>query len=270
MMDELITRFAYTAARYLVSDEANRMVVNTKNENDRDVVTKLDLVLNNELKLATLKYAPNVVFLSEEEKYKQEYLCFERLTVIVDPLDGSQNYSLGFSIYSVLIAIVEKREILAAAVVTPFNHQMIIWSREKGLWSNGLLPSTYLPSPSYLAYSPVKTSLDSDIFLKLIQNIDLHSTGLYRWGSASNGLLEVLNGRLQTFIGYEIRLWDCVAFIPILLERKIKVAYVIDGLIITLVTSRSAIQFDSLVQLFREGGNMVKEVSDCVLVLTND
>jgi myo-inositol-1(or 4)-monophosphatase len=270
MMDELITLFAYTAARYMVSDEADKMVVNTKNENDRDVVTKLELVLNNELKLATLKYGPNIVFLSEEEKYKQEHLCFEKLTVIINPLDGSQNYSLGLPFCSVLIAIVEKREILASAVVTSFNHQMIIWSREKGLWSNGLPSGTYLPSPSYLAYAPTKTSLNSDIFLKLIQNIDLHSTGLYQWGSASNGLLEVLNGRLQTFIGYEIHLRDCVAFIPILLERKIRVAYVIDGLVITLFTSRSAIQFESLVQLFREDGHIIKEVRDCILEFMYD
>jgi fructose-1,6-bisphosphatase/inositol monophosphatase family enzyme len=48
--------------------------------------------------------------------------------------------------------------------------------------------------------------------------VDRRSSGLYRYGSACIGLYNLIGGRHAAFIGHGIRIWDALAYFP-LLER---------------------------------------------------
>ena len=39
------------------------------------------------------------------------------------------------------------------------------------------------------------------------------------------GLLELLKGKLQTFVGFNVRIWDVIAFLPVLYLAKCHISY---------------------------------------------
>ena len=249
-MENTITKIAFVAAKCLEPNSLAKDVIQTKNNNSRDVVTELDYLLNNSIKRVINDDFPEALVISEEDEINKNLNYFKNLTFIIDPLDGSQNFSLGFPFYSSLVAAIKNNKIIASMVVTNINKQLFIWDKTSGLKSNIGYENIEKPMPSYFAYSPINTSLNDKFIFKIISNIDEYSTGLYRWGSASNGLIELLNGRLQTFVAYEIRVWDCIAFLPILLERGINVAFTISNYKMSLVASSKLDQFVSLKEAF--------------------
>lgn len=250
-MENTITKIAFIAARHLESKEFSNEIISTKNNNNRDVVTSLDYSLNDDIKKTICKDYPEALILSEEDNLNSTLNYYKDLTFVIDPLDGSQNFSVGFPFYSSLVAAIKDHKIIASSIVTNFNKQLFIWDKSKGLKTNLSNVIHENTKPTYLAYSPIKTSLNDEFFYKIIRNIDEYSTGLYRWGSASNGLIELINGRLQTFIAYEVRVWDCIAFLPILIAHEINVAFLVNDFNISMVASRSLEHFKSINNEFK-------------------
>ena len=203
------------------------------------------------IKKIIYKDYPEALILSEEDEPDSTLNYYNDLTFVIDPLDGSQNFSIEFPFYSSLVAAIKDNKIIASSIVTNFNKQLFIWDKSKGLKTNLNNVIYENPKPTYLAYSPIKTSLNDKFIYKIIRNIDEYSTGLYRWGSASNGLIELINGRLQTFVAYEIRVWDCIAFLPILIANEINVAFSINDFNISMVASRSLEHFESMDNAFK-------------------
>jgi len=269
-MENLITKIAFVAAKYLDSNSVSNEVLLKKNNNSRDVVTELDYLLNENIKKVILEEISNALILSEEDEICNKSNYFKDLTFVIDPLDGSQNFSLGFPFYSSLVAAIENNKIIASAAVSSFNEQMIIWDKVNGLKSNFQNVKSKSISPSYFAYSPIKTSLNDDFIYKIIRNIDKHSSGIYRWGSASNGILELLNGRIQSFIGYEIRIWDCLAFLPILLNAGINSAFYIEGMNMTLIASSDIKHYESLKKTFEKNNIYLKDYSSIEVSIKNE
>jgi myo-inositol-1(or 4)-monophosphatase len=68
--------------------------------------------------------------------------------------------------------------------------------------------------------------------------IDVTSGGMYRYGSACVGLYQLLCGKHMGFVGHGLRLWDALAFLPILAQRGIEVHYLIHETSITLVAAK--------------------------------
>jgi fructose-1,6-bisphosphatase/inositol monophosphatase family enzyme len=74
---------------------------------------------------------------------------------------------------------------------------------------------------------------------KLFAQIDLVSSGLYRSGSACIGLFNLLEGRHLAFVGLNLRVWDFLAFIPILASQGIAVHYHLQGEKGTIIAGRN-------------------------------
>jgi myo-inositol-1(or 4)-monophosphatase len=222
-----INKLTYLAALVIESskDVTNQNIVKIKNSNDRDVVTELDIVINEALIEHILNVDESAIVFSEE-KYVNNFgkVNFKDLTIVIDPLDGTHNYQLGMPYYCVLIAIVFEGRVISSSIVSPSSKDIIIWDNEK-ITSINPLKSLSSKAPSYFAYPPMllidKTSVAIDIF----KIIDSGSTGLYRWGSAGCGLLGLIKGQLQSFIGVDVRVWDVLAALPILRQLGCNVAY---------------------------------------------
>ncbi|MBH19022.1 MAG: hypothetical protein CL851_01215 [Crocinitomicaceae bacterium] len=255
----LITKLAFTSARFLDESSIENTILEIKNNKSRDVVTELDHILNKEIKDIINSQFPRALIISEEDKVNNKLDYFNSLTFLIDPLDGSQNFSLGLPFYSSLITVIKEKKIIASSNVTHFNHQIITWEKDSGLYSNVELGNISQNGPSYFAYSPINNFESDQITLDILVNIDTYSSGLYRWGSASNGLIELLNGRLQSFIGFKIRLWDCLGFLPILIDQNIYTAFIVDGLKISLIASRDFDQFNDLKNIFSKNKIILKD-----------
>lgn len=98
-----------------------------KKDNLNNVVTNIDLESENKIIAVIKKRFPDHNIYSEEIgnlKGKSDYLW------IVDPLDGTTNYSLGIPCFGISIALLKKKEIILGVIYFPLTNE--IYAAEKG------------------------------------------------------------------------------------------------------------------------------------------
>lgn len=232
-----------------------RTVQKVKDNQSRDVVTELDMKLHSISEQFVAERLPGCDLLSEEGE--QEGLDTQQLLegewLIVDPLDGSNNHALGLPNYGYMAAHVRRGVIAGAVIVLPEHNQYIVLESEKSLYAQPLpLGGASDNGTVYYAYPPQQDKSALQARRALQDLIDVKTAGMYRYGAACVGIYQLLCGRHIAFIGHGVRLWDAVAFLPILASQQIEVRYSIKGLSITLVASTRADFLESTVQILQQ------------------
>ena len=90
-------------------------------QNKGDVVTKADLLSNNLIVNAIKKNYPTHGIISEElkaENANAEYVW------VIDPLDGTRNYSTKTPMYGVIVALAHKKKVIMGAINIPILDEM--------------------------------------------------------------------------------------------------------------------------------------------------
>ena len=155
---------------------------------------------------------PDHFILSEETgeiKTNSEYKW------IIDPIDGTVNFSNGIPICCVSIAVEKAGEIILGTVYNPLMNEMFVAEKGKGATLNGkpLTVSTKDSlSSSCLATGFPYTYLDSangplQVFEKLIRR----GIPVRRLGSAAIDLCWVAAGRFDGFYEHSLQAWDSAA-----------------------------------------------------------
>ncbi|MFE6735616.1 inositol monophosphatase family protein [Microbacterium sp. NPDC057650] len=141
------------------------------------------------------------------------------LTWVVDPIDGTVNYSYGIPAYSVSIAVVDGSPEpegwtgVAAAVCAPALGELFTAVRGEGAWHDGapLAVTTETPAGALLAtgfgYDP--STHDGD--LATVRRVMTMARDLRRMGSAAIDLSYVAAGRLDGFFERGLKPWDFAA-----------------------------------------------------------
>lgn len=228
--------------RAFTDDQATglRTIQKVKNDHSRDVVTALDMRLHALSALFVVEYLPGYTLLSEESEqseWKANRLRRGQL-LVVDPLDGSSNYALGLPHFGYMAAQLSDGQIEATLVVLPEHDQYLLAD------SRSLLTSQPLPTPGnprgtvYYAYPPKQDAAARQVRMDLLDLIDAESSGLYRSGSACVGLYQLLCGQHQAFFGHAVRIWDALAYLPVLAAQGIHIRYAFQGQSMHLLASR--------------------------------
>jgi fructose-1,6-bisphosphatase/inositol monophosphatase family enzyme len=234
-------------------DTPMEQVIAVKDGNPRDVVTLLDMRLHEVTREFVRTSDPGARLMSEEgDLGSPASLWAASSLVIVDPLDGSNNYALSLPGYGFMAAHLRSRRIVAATVVLPESGTYLVWDGIQLVTSSPLGVASAAPSsPMYYAYPP---SLDEDqirVRAGALRLADERSTGLYRSGSACIGLYRVLTGVHSAFVGYRVRVWDVLPFLPLLAAHGIAPRYWISGLTATVIASHDE-AFAALLQAEHE------------------
>ena len=231
--------------------DQSRIIQKVKSTDSRDVVTGLDITLHNLTYSYIAKHHPSWHILSEEDE--PSHPDFRKLRagdwLIVDPLDGSSNYSNGLSSYGYMATLVSNNVLNESAVVLPEEGIYLLAFQDKIFTSQALDVREPTPDSSiYYAYSPNLSSHRLKARDSVLSLIDKVSGGVYRYGSCCHGLYNLLLGKHQAFIGQHVRIWDAIAFLPILHHYGFFTSYSLlpDGL--TFVASKN--------------NNMVAELSE--------
>ncbi len=127
--NELLTRF-HNHAKRIVSDE----------KSDSSIITEADLAMQKTLYEKFSTHWPTVTFLGEEmpESQQEAILADNSNGVwIVDPIDGTSNYSLGIPYYSVSVALVKDGNIQLAVVYDPSRDECFSAQSGQGAYLNG-------------------------------------------------------------------------------------------------------------------------------------
>jgi myo-inositol-1(or 4)-monophosphatase len=202
-------------------------VLATKGGQLRDVVTALDLRLHAAAESFAKNSGQPLQLLSEEGQTGA--IDLSGLLLIVDPLDGSNNFALGMPEFGFMGCILENRKFVESLIVIPEQKTYLTWSLGELLLSRPIEGSSGKSAPVYLAYPPSLDSKQKLLRAELVDTIDSLSAGFYRSGSACGGLYRLITGQHSAFIGINVRLWDVVSYFPILDELGFTILYDIDG-----------------------------------------
>lgn len=184
-----------------------------------DIVTEMDTKAEN-LIIKTLKDTfPEHGILTEEsreQKTNSEYRW------IIDPLDGTTNYSHGFPVFCVSIALERNNAIILGVVYNPMLNELFTAEKGKGAYLNN--KKIKVSDIKELAKSLLATGFPYDIRTSEQNNIanfarfSVKAQAIRRAGSAALDMCYVACGRFDGFWELKLKPWDTAAAMLIVNE----------------------------------------------------
>lgn len=123
-----------------LAQEAGKILLRSWRKSDkgrikhhRELVTKTDIQANKYLVQAIKKQFPDHGIISEEAKprrAKKDYVW------IVDPLDGTTNFTMGFPFFSVALGLACKNEIILGIIYNPVLNDLYTAQKNRGAYLN--------------------------------------------------------------------------------------------------------------------------------------
>ncbi len=135
---------------------------------------------------------------------------------MIDPIDGTTNFSQGIPIYCVSIALQHKGDTVVAVIYDPTRDELFSAMKGNGTRLNGQTVNvTEQPqlSQAVLAtgFPPFKQGDTYELIVKRMGHVIACSRGMRRLGSAALDLAYVAAGRLDGFWEYNLNPWDTAA-----------------------------------------------------------
>ncbi|MDP8234462.1 MAG: inositol monophosphatase family protein [Candidatus Saelkia tenebricola] len=178
---------------------------------ERNIVTEIDKKSEKIIKAYLKKHFPNFEFLGEEfgGDINSEYYW------LVDPIDGTNNFSHSFPVFCTSIALMKDKEPLIGVIYDPTRDELFYSIKGEGAYLNRKKISVSkidIISRSLLAtgfYYEFKEQTDTNIehFINFIH----HAQGIRRCGAAALDLAYVASGRLDGFWELGLNPWDTAA-----------------------------------------------------------
>ncbi len=143
------------------------------------------------------------------------------ITWIVDPIDGTTNFTYGLSGYAVSIAAADASGPVAAAVHAPETRELFVAARGHGAWLNGKLLRCSDRDSLSLALIGTGFSYDPDVRQEqwsVLSTRAMDFRDIRRIGAASLDLCYVACGRLDAYLEKNLQPWDIAAGVLIARE----------------------------------------------------
>ena len=196
-----------------------------KKSTNIDLVTKADIESEKYIIKQINKRFPYHSILAEESgnnSNNSEYLW------IIDPLDGTTNFTHNLPIFAVSIGLVKKNiGTICAVVYNPAADKCFYAEHKKGAYLNKKVikcTSSNTLSNSLLATGfPYLHDDRYDLSFEIFKEFYDRTRGVRRLGAASLDLCFVAMGRFDGYYEYELKAWDICAGSLIAIEAGAKV-----------------------------------------------
>jgi len=182
-----------------------------KHKSANDVLSETDLKLNAFFSESILKAYPAAKIIAEESK--NEGLT-EALTFVVDPLDGTCNYTRGLSLCGIQIAVFENKRCVLSFIGLPHYNQIYYAIDGKGAYLNGeriFVDKTISHGEGILALSDFYTVDDDIAFDKqfeLVKKLQPHFLKTRLFGAACIDFSYLATNKAQAYVCYYRYIWD--------------------------------------------------------------
>ncbi|MCO6454292.1 MAG: inositol monophosphatase [Pirellulaceae bacterium] len=205
---------AARAAGRVLRDLSGRVQIREKGP--KDLVTEADLAAQRVIRDILLGAFPGHQFLGEEDlpetdgpRERPGDYCW-----VVDPLDGTTNYSHQLPQYSVSIALVRNDQVQVGLVYDPSLDEVFSAEAGRGAALNGVPIQT--SRCQHLAAALVAASFSANVprgSTEIARFVEvLHSAqALRRMGSAALNLCYLAAGRLDAYWATSVKSWDVAA-----------------------------------------------------------
>ena len=183
-----------------------------KYKGDIDIVTEADK-LSEDLIIETIKRNfPDHGILSEESP---AITGAGKLRWIIDPLDGTTNYSHGYPVFCVSVALENEGTIVLGVIYDPMREDMFVAIRGEGAYLND--KKLKVSSVNNLSRSLLATGFPYDIRDSEENNLDyfnamaINVQAIRRSGAAALDLAYLAAGRFDGFWELKLKPWDTAA-----------------------------------------------------------
>ncbi|MFL6142507.1 MAG: inositol monophosphatase family protein [Labedaea sp.] len=203
-----------------------------RHKGDRDLVTEIDVRIEEEIRQFLGKMTPGIEFLGEEQG-GQSNLDTEQDVWILDPVDGTSNFAHGLPLCAISLALVRRGEPVVAAIVAPQLGLRYYAAKGHGAFGNdGRLrvrqttePANAIVSIGDYAVGP-NAAAKNAIRLRLTALLAERVERIRMFGTAALDLTWVAEGRIDATILLSNDPWDTSAGVLIARESGAKV---VDG-----------------------------------------
>lgn len=180
-----------------------------------DIVTEADLASERHLKALISSQYPTHRILGEETGVHGSTASEDQYCWIIDPLDGTTNFSHGFPCYAVSIGVEYKGQSVAGVIYDPTRDEMFAAERGAGATCNGerIKVSTIDSLEQALLVSgfPYDVRERMQEYLPVWKVFLERAQGVRRFGSASIDMACVATGRVDGFWERGLHAWDVAA-----------------------------------------------------------
>jgi myo-inositol-1(or 4)-monophosphatase len=229
--EQLLKKIIIDAGKETLKFYGKKGVKYTTKSNIEDFVTEADLHSEKIIVGAIKKYFPEDGIISEESK---DYKKSSEYVWIIDPLDGTWNFSKEIPLYGILIAVAKNDEVILGGSYFPYFNEFYFAAKGKGAYRNKkkitcsdkkdinhLRSTGYVQPEGYMEKEPVHRTQMMNLINK-INAIDLWCT---EFGCGAYDMALVASGRSHCFISPAAggNVWDIAAPSIIMAEAGCKV-----------------------------------------------
>lgn len=219
-MIEIAIKAAKIAGAFLKKNVGNIGHIEEKDDYGKNLVTEMDKGSEQRIMRTILGAFPDHTFLGEETgktaRGTSPYVW------IVDPLDGTTNYTHGFPVFCVSIALEINGRIELGVIYDPNFGDLFTAERGKGAFLNGnrirVSNGKSLKKSLLVTGFPYNINDNPNHAIEHFVNFLKASQAVRRMGSAAIDLAYVAAGRYEGFWEVNLKPWDVAAGILLVTE----------------------------------------------------
>jgi len=177
----------------------------------RDIVTDADLAAEEVILKLIQERFPDHAIRSEEQPFHKGVTSY---TWVVDPLDGTTNYSRRFPCFATSIALTRGGEVILGVVYNPLSDHLFRAERGKGAYLNDAPIRVSKVNRLMGAVVGLDWARRQDIRRRLtsaVARLALAAGTLRTIGSASLGFCFVAAGWMDAYFHFSLKPWDSAA-----------------------------------------------------------
>ncbi len=182
-------------------------------KSDGSLLTATDLALQESIGKILLSYFPDIPVLGEEmTENEQAAILATGNCWLLDPLDGTSNFSHGIPVYSVSLALMQQGEVVAGLVYDPSRDECFQALKGAGAYLNQQALNRRNDEPCRLehAMAIIDTKrLPTGLAIAIATENPYHSQRSF--GSVALDWCWLAAGRIQTYLHGKQKLWDFAA-----------------------------------------------------------
>ena len=192
-----------------------------KNKNYRDLVSEVDSLSEQKILEILKEKFTHHNFLAEESGFENNGSDY---TWIIDPLDGTVNYTRGIKMCAISLALKYKSQTILGIVYNPFSEELYYASHKKSAYLNG--SKINVSNNKKIRDCLIIGGLSSDASknnskqFSAFRKLNNKSLGVLRIGTAAYGLALLAKGSVDVFFGNGLKEWDVEAGIHIVKKAK--------------------------------------------------
>lgn len=177
-----------------------------------EVVTEDDLKIQERLVLELSKLIPDCGFYCEEK----DFICTKgkEYIFIIDPIDGTMNYTRGIRECAISVALLKNNELILGVVFDIFKDEVYYAIKGKGAYYQGkkikVSNQDFAHSILCTGFSLYEKS-NAKICFELNEDLYMRVNDMRRFGSAALELCYLAKGDLELYFAYRVHPYDFAA-----------------------------------------------------------